>query len=166
MKTGNSSQKEEQTKLMEKVVELADDIREEYDMMELVEDSIKDVFECNLECMSCSEEDRGKCMQNFKKMNIYWMRKIVQDERFIKSIVTKLDELNEIIDKKMRILQKIGNEKVKDLVVEDDEDEFDSSDIDQEHQASLNKKTLKKVGEEVKGEEEKPELFDSELFYA
>jgi hypothetical protein len=80
-------------KLMEKIIELKDSILEEFDMMELIEDSIKDVFECNLECSTCSTEEQGHCMQNFKKANLYWIRKIVQDERMIKDIVVQLDEM-------------------------------------------------------------------------
>lgn len=90
------------TKLNEKILELKDNILEEFDMLELVEDSIKDVFDCDLNCVTCSNDERGKCMQGFKKGNIFWLRKIAQDETMIKDIVVKLDEMREALDEMMK----------------------------------------------------------------
>ena len=95
-------QKKEQSiidhkKLNEKILELRDSVLEEFDMLELVEDSIKDVFDCNLNCVTCSNEERGKCLQSFKKANIYWLRKIAQDEWMIKDIVIKIDSMREVL---------------------------------------------------------------------
>ena len=62
--------------LIEKITKLSEDIREEFDMMEVIEDEIKDLFSCDLNCKTCSVEEQGQCLQNFKKANIYWLRKI------------------------------------------------------------------------------------------
>ncbi len=93
--------KKEHEKLNNKILELRDSILEEFDMLELVEDSIKDVFDCNLNCVTCSNEERGKCMQSFKKANIFWLRKIAQDEWMIKDIVIKMDEMREVLSEMM-----------------------------------------------------------------
>ena len=87
----------EHEELNKKILELRDSVLEEFDMLELVEDSIKDVFDCNLNCVTCSNEERGKCLQSFKKANIYWLRKIVQDEWMIKDIVIKMDGMREAL---------------------------------------------------------------------
>ncbi len=84
-------------KLNKKIMELRDSVLEEFDMIELVEDSIKDVFACNLNCVTCSSIERGKCMQNFKKTNLFWLRKIAQDETMIKDIVEKMDIMREAL---------------------------------------------------------------------
>jgi len=108
---------EEQLKLMKKITELRDNILEEYDMMELIEDSIKDIFNCNLDCSTCTREEQGKCMQNFKKANLYWLRKIAQDEKILIDIVEKMvemkDALFELVKKTKRILFEANDEKIK-----------------------------------------------------
>jgi hypothetical protein len=86
-----------------KILELRDNILEEFDMLELVEDSIKDIFSCDLNCVTCSNDERGKCMQSFKKANIYWLRKISQDEWMIKDVVDKIDGMRESLVKMMEI---------------------------------------------------------------
>ena len=88
---------EEHRRLNEKILELRDSALEEFDMLELVEDSIKDVFDCNLNCVTCSREEQGECMQSFKKGNLYWLRKIAQDEWMIKDIVEKMDVMREAL---------------------------------------------------------------------
>lgn len=87
----------EYEKINIKILELRDNVLEEFDMLELVEDSIKDIFSCNLNCATCTREEQGKCMQSFKKANIYWIRKIAQDEWMIKDIVEKIDGMREAL---------------------------------------------------------------------
>jgi hypothetical protein len=77
------------------MMKLSESIEEEFDMMELIEDEIKDLFACDLNCVTCSDEDRGECMQKFKKANLYWIRKVVQDERMIKEVADKMNEMKE-----------------------------------------------------------------------
>jgi len=84
-------------KLNDKILELRDNILEEFDLLELVEDSIKDVFACNLNCVTCSSIERGKCMQGFKKANLFWLRKIAQDEWMIKDVVEKMDIMRQAL---------------------------------------------------------------------
>ena len=100
----NKEQSEiEHKKLNEKILELSNSVLEEFDMLELVEDSIKDVFDCNLNCATCSNDERGKCMQSFKKANIFWLRKIAQDEWMIKDIVEKMDEMRQALAEMMEM---------------------------------------------------------------
>lgn len=89
--------KEHQETLYDKLLKLSEDISEEFDMMELIEDEIKDLFSCDLNCWTCSREEQGKCMQKFKKANLYWIRKIVQDERQIKEVADKMIEMKETL---------------------------------------------------------------------
>lgn len=83
--------------LIKRITKLSEDIREEFDMMEAIEDEIKDLFSCDLNCKTCSVEEQGQCLQNFKKANLYWLRKIVQDEKYLKDIVEKMDEMRETL---------------------------------------------------------------------
>jgi len=55
----------EYEKLFNKIIVLKENVLEEFDMLELIEDSIKDVFDCDLNCATCTREEQGQCMQNF-----------------------------------------------------------------------------------------------------
>jgi len=99
----------EYEKLSIKIIELRDNVLEEFDMLELVEDSIKDIFDCDLNCVTCSNDERGKCMQNFKKANLYWIRKIAQDEWMIKDIVEKMDEMRHSLAEMMEAQKEYNN---------------------------------------------------------
>ena len=101
----------EHEKLNKQILQLRDSALEEFDMLELVEDSIKDVFDCDLNCVTCSRIEQGKCMQSFKKGNIYWLRKIAQDEWMIKDIVEKLDVMREALVEMMEVQKKYYSNK-------------------------------------------------------
>lgn len=88
---------EEHLTLTDKLLKLSRDVAEEFDMMELIEDEIKDLFRCDLNCVTCTREEQGKCLQSFKKANLYWLRKIVQDEVFLKDIVGQMEEMKDTI---------------------------------------------------------------------
>lgn len=88
---------EEHLSLTDKLLKLSRDVAEEFDMMELIEDEIKDLFRCDLNCVTCTREEQGKCLQSFKKANLYWLRKIVQDEVFLKDIVGQMEEMKDTI---------------------------------------------------------------------
>jgi len=93
-------------KLTEKISELADNIAEEYDLMEFVEDSIKDVFACSLDCAKCRKADMGKCMQGFKKANLYWLRKIVQDEKLLVKVLEEMGDLFNLLSEYAKEIEK------------------------------------------------------------
>lgn len=98
-------------KLNQQILKLRDSVLEEFDMIELIEDSIKDVFDCDLNCVTCSREEQGKCMQNFKKGNLYWLRKIAQDEWMIKDIVQKMDTMREALVEMMNGMREYWKQK-------------------------------------------------------
>jgi len=101
-------------KLLNKITELKDSIMEEYDMLELIDDSIKDVFSCDFDCSTCSEKERGTCLHNFKKANLYWIRKVSVEEEQLRKIVEQMDEMKEILSdaiKKAKKYKKIRDEK-------------------------------------------------------
>lgn len=106
MKYKGKKREEKSQELIKKIGELADDIREEYDMMELVEDSIKDIFKCDLDCSTCTPEDQGTCLGNFKKANLFWLRKIRQDEEILMNIVEKMDATRLLISELYSIVKK------------------------------------------------------------
>lgn len=87
------------SELQKKILKLTKDIREEFDLIEFVENELEDIFGCDGECMTCTEEERGVCMQTFKKANILWLRKLRQDEEVIHSICEKAEELMKHMDK-------------------------------------------------------------------
>ncbi len=101
----------EHEKLNNEILKLRDSVLEEFDMIELIEDSIKDVFDCDLNCATCSREEQGKCMQGFKKANLYWLRKIAQDEEMLKEVVDKIDGMREGLVKMMTKLREYYKEK-------------------------------------------------------
>lgn len=88
---------ERSEKLHDKMISISASISEEFDILETVEDDIKDMFSCDMDCVTCTEEERGICMQTFKKANLYWIRKIAQDERMLESVVQKMDEYRELL---------------------------------------------------------------------
>ena len=91
----HENEKKEQESLIEAIVRLTDDVLEEFDMMELIEDEIKTIFQCDLHCKTCSKEEQGICLQNFKKGNLYWLRKIAQDEKMLKDVVDDMLSVKE-----------------------------------------------------------------------
>jgi len=84
-------------KLHDKMLSISDSISEEFDILETVEDNIKDIFSCDMNCETCTDTERAICMQTFKKANLYWIRKIAQDERMLESVVQKMDEYRELL---------------------------------------------------------------------
>jgi len=115
-------------KLSDKIVGLRDSVLEEFDLIELIEDSIKDVFSCDLNCATCTREEQGKCLQNFKVGNLMWLRKIAQDEWFIKDIVGKIDIMREALVEMMEKTKEYYGSKV------------DSSKIYEEHKDRIKDK--------------------------
>lgn len=106
-------EKVQQESLIETIVRLTDDVLEEFDMMELIEDEIKTIFQCDLNCKTCTREEQGQCMQSFKKANLYWLRKIAQDEKMLKGVVDdmltvkeNLVELSEALSLSIKAIKK------------------------------------------------------------
>jgi len=93
-------------KLHEKLIKLATTIGEEFDILEAIEDNIKDAFHCDMECITCTEDERAICMQTFKKANLFWIRKIAQDERMLHDIVEKMDEYRELLKRATDFIKK------------------------------------------------------------
>ena len=106
-------------KLHDRMMEISSNIREEFDCLEAVEDHIKDIFSCDLDCVTCTEDERALCMQTFKKANFFWIRKIIQDEEMLEGIVEKMDEYRELLATATRVLRDEFNASC------DDEDESD-----------------------------------------
>lgn len=107
-------------KLHEKMITLSSSIEEEFDILEAVEDHIKDIFSCDLDCSTCTENERGVCMQTFKKANFYWIRKIVHDESMLQGIVEKMDEYRDLLKTAAETIRENMNIKIDDS---DDSDE-------------------------------------------
>ena len=121
------STEEEFNKLNEKIIEIRDSVEEEFDLMELIEDEIKDLFSCNLECKTCTTEEQGACLSQFKKGNLYWLRKIAQDEWMLKSMSDQINTMRELLLKMNSVvsgkLRELGARS--DIEETDDEDEIE-----------------------------------------
>lgn len=74
-------------------MELCSDVREEFDMLEVIQDSIKEVFDCDLDCKTCSSEEQGQCMQAFKVGNLLLLRKLQQDEYIILDFIQNVEDI-------------------------------------------------------------------------
>ena len=83
--------------LNELILSTRERIEEEFDMIEIIEDEIKSIFSCNMDCKTCTAEEQGECFSRWRKTNLYWLRKIAQDEYLLKDIVMKMDELRQFI---------------------------------------------------------------------
>jgi len=53
-----------------------------YDLEEAINDNIKTLMECNQDCTSCTPKDRGACLLNFRKANIFYLQKLRSYEEF------------------------------------------------------------------------------------
>jgi hypothetical protein len=84
------------------ILSTRDCIEEEFDMLEIIEDEIESIFSCNMDCKTCTAEEQGECFARWRKTNLYWLRKIAQDEYILKDIVMKMDELREFITEMYR----------------------------------------------------------------
>lgn len=103
----SAEQEEYKNGLVNSIIRIRDDVMEEFDMIEMIEDEIKTIFECDLNCVTCSREEQGTCMQNFKKANLYWIRKVSQDEQMLKGIVEKMDEMREVLEQAIEFTRDI-----------------------------------------------------------
>jgi len=137
--------------LTNKIKEMRDTIVEEFDMLEFIEDNIKDIFQCDLNCATCSNLERAKCMQHFKKANLLWLRKISQDEWYLRKIVEQMNHMADQLDKMhnnlIKIAKKFGFEY--DKKIKPSEEIGIDDDIDQLDQYNLNKEILEKTRENL-----------------
>jgi len=98
MKKKESSSKEDYVKrLTKKILSYSENIEEEYDIMELIEDNISEVFDCDSNCSTCSERERGECMQNWKKANLYFLRKLHLDETKLLEFTRNIQEMIDLV---------------------------------------------------------------------
>ena len=106
------------TKINE-IVKLKKSYQENLDIFEAVNDETKDLFECDLTCDTCGEEDRGKCMQNFRMGNIFLQRQCL-------ILITTINSYLEVFEK---ILTDLGYEILADMGI-NPEKERKESDMD------------------------------------
>ena len=92
-------------KIMEKLYTLSQSVDEEFDIMELVEDSIRDIFKCNLDCATCTPREQGECMQSFRKTNLYLLRKLYLDEVLLKEFTQDILDMIELVAETRNVLE-------------------------------------------------------------
>lgn len=97
--------KEGVKKIMDKLYTLSDKVEDEYDIMELIEDNIRDIFACNLDCATCSSKEQGECMQTFKKANLYLLRKLYLDEVLLKEFTQDILDMIELVAETRDVLE-------------------------------------------------------------
>ena len=92
-------------KIMDKLYALSSKVEDEYDIMELIEDNIKDIFSCNLDCSTCSTKEQGNCMQPFKKANLYLLRKLYLDEVLLKEFTQDILDMIDLVAETRDVLE-------------------------------------------------------------
>jgi len=92
-------------KLKAKIYSYSEDIQDEFDIMELIEDNIREVFECDLECTTCTREEQGECMQSWKKANLYFLRKLYLDETKLVEFTENIKEMINLVVETKKILE-------------------------------------------------------------
>ena len=92
-------------KIMDKLYSLSEKVEDEYDIMELVEDNIRDIFKCNLDCSTCSSKEQGECMQTFKKANLYLLRKLYLDEVLLKEFTQDILDMIDLVAETRNVLE-------------------------------------------------------------
>jgi len=92
-------------KIMDKLYALSEKVEDEYDIMELIEDNIRDIFACNLDCSTCSSKEQGECMQTFKKANLYLLRKLYLDEVLLKEFTQDILEMIDLVAETRNVLE-------------------------------------------------------------
>ena len=102
--------KEAIKRIKEKLYEYSEKIEEEYDIMELIEDNIREIFECDLDCGTCSRQEQGECMQTFKKANLYFLRKLYLDEVKLKEFTQDILHMIDLVAETRGVLQKEKDE--------------------------------------------------------
>jgi len=66
--------------LLDRITDIEEDHYKVLDLEESINDNISSLFECDLECPTCTEVDRAMCMLNFRKANIFLMSKVMSYE--------------------------------------------------------------------------------------
>ncbi|MHA1748707.1 MAG: hypothetical protein ACTSYF_08740 [Promethearchaeota archaeon] len=84
------------------ITRMRESYEEEKKIFDEINDKIQSLFECDLECTTCSPEDRAKCMQNFRVANIF----LQKETRYVIHVFNEyLNVFNEIIVKLVKSLE-------------------------------------------------------------
>jgi hypothetical protein len=89
--------KEAIERIKAKIYSYSEQIHEEYDIMELIEDNIKEIFACDLDCSTCTAKEQGQCMQAFKKANLYFLRKLYLDETTLLEFTNNIRDMIDLV---------------------------------------------------------------------
>lgn len=128
--------------IMDKLYTLSESVEEEFDLMELIEDNIRDLFKCDLDCSTCTRKEQGECMQAFKKANIYLLRKLYLDEVLLKEFTEDILKMIDLVAETRNVLEteKTATEKEKEEAYKERYDEIskknknEENGIDEEHE--------------------------------
>ena len=101
--------KEEEKTIKQNILNVITKVKKTYeenlDVFEAVNDHLKDIFECNLDCNTCSEEEWKECLQRFKEGNVFWIIKIREMEYMIKNMI---DPILYFVDSMQDLFNKLG----------------------------------------------------------
>lgn len=117
-KFNDNKKKEIQKKIVDKINEITQlkkSYSENLDVFEAVNDEMKDIFECDLDCSTCGIDDRGKCLQSFRLGNVF----------FQKQCRILVDIINEYVDVFEKILNNLGYEILKEIDVKPQKEKSD-----------------------------------------
>jgi len=67
---------ERRSEILDEVLELKEGHEEEVDFMEGLNDEIENILSCDLDCTTCTCEERAQCMQDWKVMNMMLLKKL------------------------------------------------------------------------------------------
>ena len=106
-KKGKEKRRENIVELTNKLTNIEDNFEKIFDLEEAIEDNLKDLFECDSDCSTCSLEDLKLCHQHFRKANLFWIGRFrYYDEVLFESI----KYLVEFIQNMHRALEDIEDE--------------------------------------------------------
>ncbi len=77
------------------ITSLKKSYEENLDIFDAVNDEMKTLFECDLNCSTCGPDDKGSCMQNFRLANVFLQR---QCRHLIHIIDNQIDAFANILE--------------------------------------------------------------------
>jgi len=104
---------------MDELTKVKNDFEQEFDFFDAINNEIKDCFECNLDCSTCTNDDRAHCMQNFRVTSLYVLKKLKMYEMGMYKFMEGIESWCELF---LKLLAKGINNKDSDISEEEIEE--------------------------------------------
>ncbi len=103
----------EEKKIIKKFLELKNDLSSR-SMEDFIDNNLQGIFNCDLVCSTCTEEEKNRCLQDFKKVTLFLVMERRKQAKLVQGIVDDLGKvMSELSTKTKNFEEKIKIRKLK-----------------------------------------------------